>query len=104
MKFKVGDVCLTQGSRFPVLNNNQLVVIVSIDRSLKTDEGECAPYLIRRIDGLPHPSTRDVATGLERWYHAEIARCPGRMLRKPKAGDLPGDLHRVYAEPERVAA
>jgi putative DNA-invertase from lambdoid prophage Rac len=28
----------------------------------------------------------------------------GRMLRKPKTGDLPGDLLRVYAEPERVAA
>lgn len=95
MKFKVGDVCLTQRSRVPLLNNNLLVVVVGTTSKVITKRGERCPYLIRRIDGLAFPLTNS-----DHWYLCYQASVPARMLHKPEDGDLPKGLTRVVAEPE----
>lgn len=88
MKFKVGDVCITQGSRHPLLNDNQLVVVESIDAECISVRGERAPYTIRRLDGKAHPSTSHPTTGQQCWYKSMTAICPERMLRKPSEDEL----------------
>lgn len=99
MKFKVGDVCITQGSRMSLLNDGAVVVILQIDPTVHAANGDAAPYLIRRIDGqlLAYTSCRH--TGADRFYRLREAWCRESRLRRfdepsppPKASSASPDL------------
>lgn len=99
-KFSVGDVCITQNARFPAVNNGILVVIKAIDPARLNRQGGQTPYLIKRVDGLPHGSTIDPKTGRYNWYKERTAWCEEYKLRKP-ADDVPAEGKSVEAERQR---
>ncbi|MCD6673795.1 MAG: hypothetical protein LT106_13185 [Burkholderiaceae bacterium] len=57
MKFAVGDVCITQNSRVPAINDNALVIVTEVNASLLDYKGRPIPYLIRSVDGRVHGAT-----------------------------------------------
>lgn len=75
MKFRVGDVCITQNCKAPLLNNGQKVLIVGINAT--RDD----PYFIVRVDGQPHPSTKS-SGDVPQWYTAHGAFCYEYKLRR----------------------
>lgn len=78
---QVGDLCITINSKFE-MNNGTLVVIMGINPTLKDSKGVSTPYLIRRVDGQPHPSTTNTITGEPMWYRTIQASCAGYKLRR----------------------
>lgn len=99
MKFKVGDVCITQHSRYPEVNDDQWVVIVHIDPSFKRKDGVVSPYVIERLDGLPHGSVTSQGTGRIMWFSCKSANCPEYMLRKPGDGDVAQEVCIRHGQP-----
>ena len=63
----VGDLCVTINSKYPLLNEGSLIVVVAIDFSMKSYQGELAPYRIRRVDGQIFIATSCLITGKTRW-------------------------------------
>jgi hypothetical protein len=97
LKFSVGDVCITRNSKYPAVNDGVLVLIEAADPAHLNRQGEHSPYLIRRVDGLPHGSTIDPKTGHNDWFKVRTAWCEEYKLRKP-ADDLPADSELEEAE------
>lgn len=83
---QVGDLCITVNAKYEI-NNGALVVITDINATVKDGRGEATPYLIRRVDGQPHPNTTNTATGAPIWYRTMEASCPGRKLRRVDDGE-----------------
>lgn len=81
MNFKVGDVCITQNSRFPLLNDGHRVKIVAITSNFFAQYGEAVPYEIERVDGKAHAYTANIPTGVRNWYKVEVASCAEHRLR-----------------------
>lgn len=81
MKFKVGDVCVTQGSRMPLLNDGSTVVVIAIDPGVKAYGGDCAPYRIRRVDGQRFAYSSTLC-GKDNFYAMTEVWCRERMLRR----------------------
>ena len=85
MKFKVGDICITQNSRAPLLNDNHQLVVVANDSGIISYDGEHTPYHVRRIDGRPHGFTID--------------RTSGALLRLPQVIEIVGlSKSSIYAK------
>ena len=63
----VGDLCVTINSKYPLLNEGSLIVVVAIDFSMKSYRGELVPYCIRRVDGQIFIATSCLITGKTRW-------------------------------------
>lgn len=96
MKFKVGDLALTQNSVVPEWNNNLLVVVLAVNPEQSFD-GINTPYLIKRVDGQPFGS---VGSGLKmEFFKATVAWCQPNQLRKPDEGGLLEDKE-VFATPD----
>ena len=81
MKFKVGDVCITQYTRYPLLNDGHWVEIVAISPALVDQNGEAAPYEIKRVDGEAHAYTANIPTGVRSWYKVCVVNCAEYKLR-----------------------
>lgn len=64
---QVGDLCITVNSEHPACNDGDLVTIVKVDHTRHDVREGSVPYLVRRIDGLPHISTVAWGTGEQRW-------------------------------------
>ncbi len=79
---KVGDLCVTVNSRYPVVNNGLLVVIVEINPSIRGYRGEVWPYRIRRVDGQVLIATTCRTTGRLKWGKCVDAWCERRRLRR----------------------
>lgn len=78
-KLQVGDICVTQNSRVPLLNNGLLVEIVAID---PTPTGGIRPYMIRRIDGHRLPLTFNSLSGVQSFFKDAQACTAARHLRR----------------------
>ena len=81
MKFKVGDVCVTQGSRMPLLNNGNTVVVLAIDPGVRAHNGDHTPYRIRRLDGQRFAYSSTLC-GKDSFYAMTEVWCRERMLRR----------------------
>lgn len=92
MKFKVGDLALTQNSLTPEWNNNLLVVVLAANSEHSID-GFSAPYLIMRIDGQPFGWVGNQV------FKANWAWCRPDQLRKPEDGGLLEEWQ-VYSRPD----
>ncbi len=107
MKFQIGDVCITQNSKYPEVNNDQWVVIVAIDPGFLRQDGMACPYVVERLDGLPHGAITDNVTGEIRWFKSKRGNCAEYMLRKPGVGDDPEaslvDVGTSPSDPIRLA-
>jgi hypothetical protein len=105
MKFKVGDVCITQNTRYPLLNDGQLVKILEIIPDAIDRQGQAVPYLIGRVDGGAHASISVISTGLCSWYKYRLAKCAEYKLRlaPPPDEDLEDVLQFVLLEATELA-
>lgn len=92
MKFKVGDLALTQNSVVPKWNNNLWVVVLAVNRENSVD-GVNAPYLITRIDGQPFGWVGNQV------FKAKRAWCRPEQLRMPDEYSLP-EQRQIYARPD----
>jgi len=88
LKFRIGDICITQNSKAPEVNNGQVVVIVGINPGFVGKDGVEEPYVIQRVDGRPHAVITDRESGALKWYRASTASCQERKLRKPRTGEF----------------
>lgn len=79
---QVGDLCITVNSDHPACNNGDLVTIIKIDHSRNDRREGPVPYLIRRIDGLPHISTVTWGTGVQQWAKGIDAWCAAHKLKR----------------------
>jgi hypothetical protein len=79
---QVGDICITVNSDHPACNDGDLVTIVMIDHTRHDVHEGFVPYLVRRIDGLPHISTVDWGTGTQRWAKCIDAWCAEHKLQR----------------------
>lgn len=91
MKFKVGDLALTQNSVVPEWNNNLWVVVLAVNTGNSVDRVG-APYLIQRIDGQPFGWVGSQV------FKAKLAWCRLEQLRKPDECSLLEERH-IYARP-----
>jgi len=82
LKFNIGDICLTQHSIQPVLNDDLLVIVVGINHGITNHRGEHSPYLIKRLDSKVFASTRNAGSGTVRWFQSELAYCQEHKIRK----------------------
>ncbi|ARV17045.1 hypothetical protein AEP_00079 [Curvibacter sp. AEP1-3] len=88
LKFKLGDICITQNSNVPEVNDGQVVVIIGINAGLIGRDGIAHPYVIQRLDGRPHGLITGLATGIPKWFKAHTASCQENRLRKPLKGEF----------------
>ncbi len=79
---QVGDLCITVNSDHPACNDGDLVTIISIDHTRNHAQYGPVPYLVRRIDGLPHISTVSWHTGEQNWANCMDAWCAGYKLKR----------------------
>ena len=94
-KLEVGDICITQNTRVPLLNNGLLVEIVAIDPTLN---GGLDPYIIRRIDGHRIPSTIDSSGVLQSFFANAQTGTSAHKLRRVD----PEDTSRCEEKTERL--
>ena len=78
-KLEVGDICITQNSRWPLLNNGLLVEIIAIDPTLN---GGRDPYMIRRIDGHRIPVKICQVSGGPIFFADDLACTSAHKLRR----------------------
>jgi len=64
---KVGDLCVTINSKYPLLNEGALVVVIAVNPAMKFYRGEFAPFCIRRVDGQVFKATSCNTTGKSNW-------------------------------------
>ncbi len=81
MKFKVGDVCITQNTLYPLLNDGHRVEIIAISRDFVDQNGDAAPYEIKRVDGESHARTVNIPTRVRSWYKYDVVNCAEYKLR-----------------------
>lgn len=86
MRFKVGDLAITQNSRVPALNNGILVVVTDVRPEFETPLGT-VDYQIRRLDGQPFPSVQSF-DGERRIYERKNCWCRDPQLKKPEDQEL----------------
>lgn len=107
MKFKIGDVCVTQNSRAAALNDGLLVVVVGVDPTFVGPDSEHAPYAIRRLDGQPFAFTRGLDGDLQ-FYRCSVVQAREKNLRKvvPSREQAAADVRRELLAllDEQVAA
>jgi hypothetical protein len=81
MKFKVGDLAITQNSSVPLWNDNLLVVVTCVVPG-RIASGILTPYDIRRVDGQPFGSTKDTHTEEDSYFVTKCAYCKESNLKK----------------------
>ena len=86
MKFKVGDLAITQNSEAPLLNNGLLVVVLGVHPGRKTIKWP-VDYYIKRVDGQPFGWITG-ANGEDQLFKACDCWCRADQLRKPEESDL----------------
>ena len=66
---KVGQLCLTVNTELSEHNDGLLVVVLTVNPTMRAGGGELTPYLIRRIDGMPFKRAGEQAPGkqFEAW-------------------------------------
>lgn len=79
---RVGDICVTVNSDHPACNDGDLVTIVMVDHTRHDVREGPVPYLVRRIDGLPHISTVSWGTGRQGWAKCIDAWCAAHKLQR----------------------
>lgn len=79
---QVGDICITVNSDHPACNDGDLVIIVMVDHTRHHFREGPVPYLVRRIDGLPHISTLSWGTGIQGWAKCIDAWCAAYKLQR----------------------
>ncbi len=79
---QVGDLCITVNSDHPACNDGDLVTIIMIDHTQHHKKYGPVPYLVRRIDGLPHISTVSWDTDEQGWARCMDAWCAGYKLQR----------------------
>lgn len=89
MKFKVGQVCVTQGSRWPLLNDGLTVVVIGINPQATDHRGLPTPYWVRRIDGQRFASTLCPQSGARRFYAGTVSWVAEHRLRSFDEGQQP---------------
>ena len=92
---KVGDVCLTINTDHPACNEGVLVVITAVNHTSRDARGNVVPYLIKRVDGQSHVSTRCQQTGQQRWMKAMTAWCAGYKLQRVEDREQAQEAARV---------
>jgi hypothetical protein len=97
MKFKVGDLAITQNSSVPLWNDNLLVVVTGVVPG-RIASGILTPYDIRRVDGQPFGSTKDTHTGEDSYFVTKCAYCKESNLKKAIEEDLQLEESDVVAE------
>lgn len=90
-QLQVGDLCITVNSEHPACNDGDLVTIVKVDHSKCDSREGPVPYLVRRIDGLPHISTVSWYTGIQGWAKCIDAWCAAHKLKRIEPGATDGD-------------
>lgn len=87
---QVGDLCITVNSEHPACNNGDLVTIIKVDHTQDDVHEGPVPYLVRRIDGLPHISTVSWGTGIQGWAKCIDAWCAAHKLKRidPDSTDI----------------
>ena len=68
MKFKVGDLAVTQRSRAPLLNDGHTVVVLQALVLQVEGRGAIDYCVIRRIDGQPFGMTVSLVSRRERFF------------------------------------
>lgn len=86
MKFKVGDLAITQNSIVPEWNNRLLVIVVTATMGYETPLGS-VDYQIRRVDGQPFGWTTGF-NGEEKFFKQRLCWCKESNLIKPEDADL----------------
>jgi hypothetical protein len=81
-KFRVGDVCITQNSKYGEVNDGAIVVIRNILPGRRDRKGQLVPYRIERVDGSTFAVVDDQQTGAPVWFRFTIAVCAESKLRK----------------------
>ncbi len=66
-RLRVGTVCKSVRCEREI-NNGLSLIIIAIDHSIRSSRGETAPYLVKRLDGLPFPSSKSRSDNTESWY------------------------------------
>ena len=74
---QIGTICRSVRCKREI-NNSLLVTIVAIDHSIRSTRGEAAPYLVKRVDGLPFPSTSSRFDGCNNWFESYVFPSPFR--------------------------
>lgn len=88
LKFRVGDVCVTQNSRYPEVNNGVVVAITRIDPWRTDRHGQSVPYWIERTDGSPLALVNASRTGEPMWFRCKTAACAESRLRRLRPDEL----------------
>ena len=100
-KLQVGTICRSVRCKREI-NNSLLVTIVAIDHSIRSTRGEAAPYLVKRLDGLPFPSTSSRFDGCNNWYASTEVWAAGYKLQPIDLdGDDPRDQKVVRKAPRK---
>lgn len=86
MKFKVGDLAITQNSVVPEWNDRLLVIVVTAMQGYKTPLGT-VDYQIRRVDGQPFGWTTGF-DGEEKLFKQRLCWCKESNLKKPEDANL----------------
>ena len=86
MKFKVGDLAITQNSIAPEWNNGLLVLVVTASPGFQTPVG-LADYQIRRVDGRPFGWTTGF-DGKQNFFSRDLCWCKELNLKSPEEAGL----------------
>lgn len=103
MKFKIGDLALTQNSNVPLMNNSLLVVVIAINPKRKTKKCP-GDYYIKRVDGQPFGMVTEDGDSLI--YQRSMCWCRADQLRKPDEAGLKEDaeIQKSHPDPAQIAA
>lgn len=101
MKFKVGDLAITQNSEAPLLNNGLLVVVLGVQPGRETNRWP-VDYFIKRVDGQPFGWITG-ANGEDQIFKSCDCWCRADQLRKPEESDLKEDFE-IQRHPMQGAA
>lgn len=103
MKFKIGDLALTQNSNVPLMNNSLLVVVIAINLKRKTKKVP-GDYYIKRVDGQPFGMVTEDGESLI--YQRSRCWCRADQLRKPDESGLKEDfeVQQIQPGPAQIAA
>ena len=96
MKFKIGDLALTQNSNVPLMNNSLLVIVIAINLKRKTKQMP-GDYYIKRVDGQPFGMVTEDGESLI--YKKSRCWCRTDQLRKPDEAGLKEDAEIQKSQP-----
>lgn len=99
MKFKIGDLALTQNSNAPLMNNSLLVVVIAINLKRKTKKVP-GDYYIKRVDGQPFGMVTEGDVSLI--YQRSRCWCRADQLRKPDEAGLKEDSEVQQSQPDQA--